>query len=205
MIIALCLTGSVPPELPPRSTSPGHGSPSISVSQHHGVSSSWHGQQPATLVSDVAPSPAPVALGRSHSAVMSTSSTPTHTADTTSSTLGRSSGNQLLTHVSTAVTPPPNVSVTAVTSRSTEKVFHILYYQFLTYVYIEPNVLVTADPQAWYFMFLILRFSLMVHSNQYVSHNIYQQIIDKVFHILDYYQSLTYVFTAPNVSVTAVP
>ena len=71
---------------------------------------------------EVTPSTGPVALGRSHSAVMSTGSTPTHSVDTTSGTLGRSAGSQLMGHVSTAVTPPPNVSVSAVSSRSSDKV-----------------------------------------------------------------------------------
>ncbi|PSN37671.1 hypothetical protein C0J52_05611 [Blattella germanica] len=132
---SLC-TSVVPPELPPRSSSPGHNSPSISVSQHHGltpvssahhgsiISSSWHGQQPpqtGTLCSEVSPGTVPIALGRSHSAVMATGNTPTHGFDSTTGTLGRSAGSQMLAHVSTAVTPPPNVSVTAVSSRPTDK------------------------------------------------------------------------------------
>jgi hypothetical protein len=132
------MPSSVPPELPPRSCSPGHSSPSISLSQHHGstsvsssshhgsvISSSWHGQQPqqsGTLGSDLTSNSTPVALGRSHSAVMTTGSTATHSLDATASTLGRNTGGQGLVHMSTTVAPPPNVSVTAVTSRSSDKV-----------------------------------------------------------------------------------
>jgi hypothetical protein len=133
------MTSQVPPELPPRSSSPGHSSPSISLSQHHGstsvspssyhgsvISSSWHGQQPqqsGTLGSDVTSNSTPVALGRSHSAVMATGSAATHSFDATASTLGRNTGGQgLVVHMSTTVAPPPNVSVTAVSSRSSDKV-----------------------------------------------------------------------------------
>jgi hypothetical protein len=104
-----------------------HGSPSISSSSssssHHGsvISSSWHGphpQQSGTFGSELTSSSTPVTLGRSHSAVMATGSTGTHSFDTTSSTLSRSSGG----HMSTTVAPPPNVSVTAVSSRPSDKV-----------------------------------------------------------------------------------
>ncbi|PNF15259.1 hypothetical protein B7P43_G00965 [Cryptotermes secundus] len=124
------ITSQIPPELPPRSCSPSlslshqHGSPSISSSSslHHGsaISSSWHGQHPqqsGTFGSELTSSSTPVTLGRSHSAVMATGSTATHSFDTTSSTLGRSSGG----HMSTTVAPPPNVSVTAMSSRPSDK------------------------------------------------------------------------------------
>ncbi|XP_021937575.1 E3 ubiquitin-protein ligase SH3RF1 isoform X2 [Zootermopsis nevadensis] len=131
------MTSQVPPELPPRSSSPGHSSPSISLSQHHGstsvspsshhgsvISSSWHGQQPqqpGTLGLDLTSNSAPVTLGRSHSAVMATGSTASHGFDASVSTLGRSAVGQGLVHMSTTVAPPPNVSVTAVSSRSSDK------------------------------------------------------------------------------------
>ena len=127
------IASQIPPELPPRSSSPGHSSPSVSVSHHHGstsaslshhgsvISSSWHGQQPqpsSTLGSDPSSNSTPVALGRSHSAVMASGGAVTHSFDTAASTLGRSSGG----HLSTTVAPPPNVSVTAVSSRPVDKV-----------------------------------------------------------------------------------
>ncbi|XP_023725155.1 E3 ubiquitin-protein ligase SH3RF1 isoform X2 [Cryptotermes secundus] len=129
-ITTSAITSQIPPELPPRSCSPSlslshqHGSPSISSSSslHHGsaISSSWHGQHPqqsGTFGSELTSSSTPVTLGRSHSAVMATGSTATHSFDTTSSTLGRSSGG----HMSTTVAPPPNVSVTAMSSRPSDK------------------------------------------------------------------------------------
>ena len=127
------IASQIPPELPPRSSSPGHSSPSVTLSHHHVstsasssvhgsvISSSWHGQQPqpaSTLGSEPASNPTPVALGRSHSAVMASGSAVTHSFDTAAGTLGRSSGG----HLSTTVAPPPNVSVTAVSSRPADKV-----------------------------------------------------------------------------------
>ncbi|XP_066999315.2 E3 ubiquitin-protein ligase SH3RF3 [Anabrus simplex] len=84
-----------PPELPPRSTSPSL------VHNSAVISSSWHGQQQLQPSSDSA-TPSSIPLGRSHSAVMTTSM---------SSAPQEATPSRSMPHVPSSVAPPPNTVI----------------------------------------------------------------------------------------------